>query len=988
MAVPATLPSVSEQSAISPPHLQPASSHAQPRRSAADGALHSTGDFCTSSAVPSASASASLSACCPSLDACLVRLEAAFMSRSEEKHQQAVSRLLSPLLASPHSPGQCPRCADSEAETGAGGGAERADSERDADTTTTAASALTSAIDSGVGNGSDGMSRNDWLDGSLADEPLDSHNTSAQPQPESQGQAQHQPHPHEEQSAELCFHCRWRACQLHSSAAVQCLESVVQTVGRVELAKALEGPVKAFQRHNTTGQPFREDVARIIDLLCNADEADLRRLDSASPVAARSSGEQQQPIQRQAQQPIPVKGPIEECKVAEDVALYDVDEDSSYERSSGSHERQQRQESSRSRGCPALPVGLSPLCSSRSRRAVLAATLLCCKFATENAPFNLRKSEIVKRKIRGLRLLLHLLQRVPHAYRSTRGGVMLLRRFVCPSLLTACITDVPVVFRLVLSIFRYLYDASYRQHLLIELGTLVDMMFLPLLESTHCTIQQKRDIVDSLAHCCANSQQVVALYYNFDNRIPTWPLFERCVAVVAQLSEGDIKYSKQPTGGSSRHATLERPIGAVQQQLGSSAAQVAGFSSLSAPSLSSTSPASSSGSTSPSSSSSSADAADDSSHVEALRKSCLRLLVHLLHMQAQWLGVPGVQRPLDGRDFPPPASIPAISPAGQLDAPRQSISHATSTATTRALAGSVDIHVTPPSPVTHHASLGTATTSSSSSSSPSSSPSELESALLIHEKRMAAAARNSTWMSRVDQQKADADIERRILKLARNDGLSKAVRELRVLHAQSAWPSAIAMFIHRHESKLDKAQVGELLSGLSDSLLAQPEYDSLRDHYLALLDFCGLSFDSALRVFLTSSGFRLPGEAQKIDRMLASFCKAYVKDSPGTFPNADAAFILAFALVMLNTDQHNASMKGRQPMTEQQFISNLRGVNNGYTTQHNTTRHNTRAHTATPQQRGVLSRISPTGTRTSHPTCVCSVLLCCAQCGLSSLDAG
>ena len=104
---------------------------------------------------------------------------------------------------------------------------------------------------------------------------------------------------------------------------------------------------------------------------------------------------------------------------------------------------------------------------------------------------------------------------------------------------------------------------------------------------------------------------------------------------------------------------------------------------------------------------------------------------------------------------------------------------------------------------------------------------------MIHEKRMKAAARNSTWMSRVDQQKADADIERRILKLAHNDGLTKAVRELRVLYPQSAWPQEIAHFLHRHESKLDKAEVGELLSGLSDSLLSQPEYDSLRDHFLA-----------------------------------------------------------------------------------------------------------------------------------------------------------
>ena len=35
--------------------------------------------------------------------------------------------------------------------------------------------------------------------------------------------------------------------------------------------------------------------------------------------------------------------------------------------------------------------------------------------------------------------------------------------------------------------------------------------------------------------------------------------------------------------------------------------------------------------------------------------------------------------------------------------------------------------------------------------------------------------------------------------------------------------------------------------------------------YVDMLDFTGMSFDEAVRTFL--AGFRLPGEAQKIDRM-------------------------------------------------------------------------------------------------------------------------
>ena len=934
MAVPAFLPTVSEQ------HTRTANT-VSPTTSSSATTTSSSVQSETESAVVGADVIGSVSVvsvsskCCPSIDSCLVRLEVAFMTRSEEKHQQLAARVILPLINSHHSPAVCPVCRDrdkdGQREAEKDVGADETDESRlsggelDRDNTDAAATAAAAGMDSV----SDGTSRHSWMDSVSGDDTA----TATITQTDHPQLHSHSPPPRQQhQSSEACFYCRWRACQSSSLPAVQCVESVVQIVTRVELAKALEGPVKAFQRHNTTGQPFREDVSRIIELLCNADQADMDRLDNILPDTTTHTNSDNHHLhssehkQHQLQQRY-VKGDVEECKEAEDGTLYDVDEGT--HTASQPHQQQLQHESIKPRGCPVLPVGLSSLSSSRSRRAVLAVTLLCCKFATENAPFNLKKSEIVKRKVRGLRLLLHLLQRAPHAYRCTRSGVMLLRRFVCPSLLTACITDVPVVFRLVLTIFRHLYDAAYRCHLLIELGTLVDMMFLPLLESTHCTIQQKRDIVDTIAHCCGSSQQVVALFYSYDNRVPTWPIFERCVAVVAKLCEGDIKYAKQHTGGSSsRYATLEQPInnqsGAQQQINSKPAAAAVSSSSLNPPSTGAPSSPSSSAS-------SSADTSDDSSHIEALRKHCLRLLVSLLEMQAQWLGLPGVQRPHDGLNFPPPAAIPANTPINQSDATRLSNSATSSNNTTRTSTGSVDIHVTPPSPAAYHTVLNTANvaTSATAATTSTTAPSELESALVIHEKRMRAAARNSTWMSRVDQQKADADIERKILKLAHNDGLSKAVRELRVLYPQSAWPQEIAHFLHRHESKLDKAEVGELLSGLSDSLLSQPEYESLRDHFLALLDFCGLSFEAALRVFLTSSGFRLPGEAQKIDRMLATFCRAYVKDNAGVFPNADAAFILAFALVMLNTDQHNASMKGRQPMTEQQFISNLRGVNNG-----------------------------------------------------------
>jgi brefeldin A-inhibited guanine nucleotide-exchange protein len=51
------------------------------------------------------------------------------------------------------------------------------------------------------------------------------------------------------------------------------------------------------------------------------------------------------------------------------------------------------------------------------------------------------------------------------------------------------------------------------------------------------------------------------------------------------------------------------------------------------------------------------------------------------------------------------------------------------------------------------------------------------------------------------------------------------------------------------------------------------------------LDFTGLQFIDALRLFLQS--FRLPGEAQKIDRFMLKFAERYIAGNPhNAFANA------------------------------------------------------------------------------------------------------
>ena len=91
------------------------------------------------------------------------------------------------------------------------------------------------------------------------------------------------------------------------------------------------------------------------------------------------------------------------------------------------------------------------------------------------------------------------------------------------------------------------------------------------------------------------------------------------------------------------------------------------------------------------------------------------------------------------------------------------------------------------------------------------------------------------------------------------------------------------------------------------------------------MDFKGLKFIDALRFFLQS--FRLPGEAQKIDRFMLKFADRFLKGSPASFSSADTAYVLAYSVIMLNTDQHNTQVKKK--MTKQDFIKNNRGIDEG-----------------------------------------------------------
>ena len=81
--------------------------------------------------------------------------------------------------------------------------------------------------------------------------------------------------------------------------------------------------------------------------------------------------------------------------------------------------------------------------------------------------------------------------------------------------------------------------------------------------------------------------------------------------------------------------------------------------------------------------------------------------------------------------------------------------------------------------------------------------------------------------------------------------------------------------------------------------------------YVDILDFKDKDLVQTLRLFL--EGFRLPGEAQKIDRLMEKFASRYCSCNPnqGVFASADTAYVLAFSVIMLTTDLHSPQVTNK-----------------------------------------------------------------------------
>nr|XP_005169386.1 IQ motif and SEC7 domain-containing protein 1 isoform X3 [Danio rerio] len=137
-------------------------------------------------------------------------------------------------------------------------------------------------------------------------------------------------------------------------------------------------------------------------------------------------------------------------------------------------------------------------------------------------------------------------------------------------------------------------------------------------------------------------------------------------------------------------------------------------------------------------------------------------------------------------------------------------------------------------------------------------------------------------------------------------------------------PVGVAHFLLQRKG-LSRQMIGEFL-GNRQKQFNRDVLDCVVDE----MDFSAMELDEALRKF--QAHIRVQGEAQKVERLIEAFSQRYCICNPGVvrqFRNPDTIFILAFAIILLNTDMYSPNVKPERKMKLEDFVKNLRGVDDG-----------------------------------------------------------
>jgi cytohesin len=168
-----------------------------------------------------------------------------------------------------------------------------------------------------------------------------------------------------------------------------------------------------------------------------------------------------------------------------------------------------------------------------------------------------------------------------------------------------------------------------------------------------------------------------------------------------------------------------------------------------------------------------------------------------------------------------------------------------------------------------------------------------------------------------DSSSADV-VKRRSASSLFNENPEKGVKMLVNKKIVKETPEDVAHFL-KTEAALKKKAIGDYIGEMDEF-----NVDTLKA-FVRLHDFAGHTLVDALRDFLRS--FHLPGEAQKIDRIVECFAAHFCDCNPAVFANPDTCYVLTYSVILLHTNLHNPNVKNKD--TPEMFVRMNRGIDDG-----------------------------------------------------------
>lgn len=519
------------------------------------------------------------------------------------------------------------------------------------------------------------------------------------------------------------------------------------------------------------------------------------------------------------------------------------------------------------------------------------------------------RSHGMRSKLLSLHLILSILKGHLHVLNdpsiclssSTTGErtplVQAVKQYLCLSLSRNAVSPVNQVFEVSCEIF-WVVLSGLRTKLKKEIEVLLNEIFLPILEMRTSTTTQKSILLSILMRVCRDPQALVEIYLNYDcDRTALDNVYERLITVISRISQTHISQEAKDKAKEAQLSAAESHDSGSKSNRASVSSNASSAVTL-PPALSTAALPDSNGQDGSALAINASEAIGNEPVEVRLKRQSLECLCAVLRSLVIWSQRGGTAGSPDASTAhvntnggmttsASNGSINAALEAGQPSSPRVSEDARYGEEIHLDGAGEAS-RVATPDPST------SATTSAKSAASAEDDPMRFQD----------AKQRKTILLEGI--RKFNFKPKRGIDFLLQHGFL------------RSRQPSDIARFLLNADG-LNKAQIGEYL-GEGDA-----ENIAIMHAFVDLMDFDNQPFTTALRRFLQS--FRLPGESQKIDRYMLKFAERYVAGNPSAFANADTAYVLAYSVVMLNTDAHSPQVKHR--MTLKDFIRNNEGIDDG-----------------------------------------------------------